>query len=73
MTIQPVKTCRPDARGGWLCLLACGCEVHIDVGPRPRRVEHVCEPEPPILPEPADHVEFETRYADQEHEHESYD
>jgi len=68
MTIQPVKTCRPHARGGWLCLLACGCEVHIDVGPRPRRVEHACEPEPPILPEPADHVEFETRYADQEHE-----
>jgi hypothetical protein len=73
MMIQPVKTCRPHASGGWLCLLACGCEAHIDVGPRPRRVEHTCEPELPILPEPADHIEFETRYADQEHENESYD
>lgn len=66
--IQSIKTCRPDARGGWLCLLACDCQVHVDVGPRPRRVEHVCEPELQILPEPADHIEFETRYADQDHE-----
>jgi hypothetical protein len=40
-----VKTCRPQIHergGGWLCLLECGHEAHVPVGPRPRHVPHRC-------------------------------
>lgn len=40
-----VKTCRPimkERGGGWLCLLACGHEAQVPVGPRPRHVPHRC-------------------------------
>ncbi len=43
-----VTTCRPQMQergSGWLCLLECGHEAHVPVGPRPRHVPHVCPPE----------------------------
>lgn len=43
-----VTTCRPELSGGWLCLLECGHEARVPVGPRPRFVPHVC---PAVEPE----------------------
>lgn len=43
-----VTTCRPQMAqkgGGWLCLLECGHEASVPVGPRPRYVPHVCPKE----------------------------
>ena len=40
-----VKACKPqipELGGGWVCLLECGHEARIPVGPRPRHVPHVC-------------------------------
>jgi hypothetical protein len=43
-----VTTCRPqisERGGGWLCLLECGHQAHVPVGPRPRSVPHICPEE----------------------------
>jgi hypothetical protein len=41
-----VKASRPSMRGGWQCLLVCGCDVHEPTARRrPKAVDHVCPPE----------------------------
>lgn len=45
-----VKACQPLNKmlgGGWICLLECGHEAQVPVGPRPRHVPHVCPPDKP--------------------------
>lgn len=40
-----VKASRPSMRGGWQCLLVCGCDVHEPTAKRrPKAVDHVCPP-----------------------------
>ena len=40
-----VKSSRPSMRGGWQCLLICGCDVHEPTAKRrPKAVDHVCPP-----------------------------
>lgn len=40
--LMRVKSAFPRSGGGWACLLECGHEASIPVGPRPRSVPHTC-------------------------------